>query len=407
MIRLAADRALGRRSAPRRRGRSALAAALLLAGCASDGGGGIRFAAAPPLAPAAQAAVMPHFADGFFVAEDGARLPLRQWLPAGNARAVILALHGFGDYSHAFAIPAPLWAKRGIATYAFDQRGFGAAPGHGQWAGEARLAADAIEAGGILRRLYPGRPLYLLGESMGGAVAILVMSGAWQGVGQGAGHGVAGDPAPPAVAAADGLILSAPAVWGRATMALIPRLALFAATRLFPDMVLTGRDLHIMASDNIPMLRALARDPLVLKGARVETVYGLVNLMDDALAAAPRLAVPTLLMYGAHDQVVPRAPIADFVAQLPAAAVRRDRLAYYPNGYHMLLRDLDGARVANDVASWILDPAAPLPSDADAANAVRPWPPLPEAAQNAARAPPSAAVASDPRPGLAPPAARR
>lgn len=378
--------------------RSALAAALLLAGCAPDAGSEIRFAAAPPPPAAAEATVAPHFSDGFFVAEDGVRLPLRRWLPAGGTKAVILALHGFGDYSRAFAIPAPLWATRGIATYAFDQRGFGGAPRHGLWAGETRLGIDAIEASRILRQLYPGRPLYLLGESMGGAIAILAMTGTLR--------GAAAAGAPPPVAAPDGLVLSAPALWGRATMALVPRLALFTAARLFPDMVLTGQDLHIMASDNIPMLRALGRDPLVLKAARVDTVYGLVNLMDDALAAAPRLTTPTLLMYGAHDEIVPRAPIADFVAQLPQGPGDRDRLAYYRRGYHMLLRDLEGAAVAIDVASWILDRAAPLPSHADATAALRPWPPLPGAAQNAA-APPPAAAAIDPRPGLAPTGAKR
>ena len=79
------------------------------------------------------------------------------------------------------------------------------------------------------------------------------------------------------VADADGVILSAPALWGRATMDLWPKIALFAAARLFPDIAVSGSGLRIRASDNIPMLRALARDPMVLKGARVATVYGLVD----------------------------------------------------------------------------------------------------------------------------------
>ncbi len=114
---------------------------------------------------------------------------------------------------------------------------------------------------------------------------------------------------------------------------------------------------------------------MVLKGARLDTVDGLVDLMDDALAAAPRLAAPTLLLYGAHDQVIPRPPIAEFVAHLPSDPGRRRRLAYYAEGYHLLLRDLDAASVAGDVASWILDRAATLPSRADAAETSVPWPP--------------------------------
>lgn len=287
-------------------------------------------------------------------------LPLRRWLPAGRPRAVILALHGFNDYSNAFAAPAKEWAKDGIATYAYDQRGFGGAPGRMLWPGSAALATDAVTAATLLRAQYPHTPLYLLGESMGGAVAILAATGATH----------------IRPAAVDGVILSAPAVWTRESMEFLPRMALWAGVRLFPGAVFTGESLHILASDNIPMLIALGKDPMVIKGARVDTMYGLVDLMDRTIAAAPHLTVPLLLMYGAHDEVIPADPMRAFVAALPAQDIGRDRLAYYKNGYHMLLRDLEGKTVAADVASWIRDPAAPLPSHADAIEADRPWPPV-------------------------------
>ena len=247
-----------------------------------------------------------------------------------------------------------------------------ARPARGSWAGEGRLAVDAITAIRVLRRTYPGRPIYLLGESMGGAIAILAATGTMSGV-------VAGPEGMPR-AEADGVILSAPAVWGRATMELLPKAALFFAVRLFPDTVLSGSGLGIRISDNNAVLRQMARDPLIIKGTRVDAVYGLVDLMDSALEAAPLLDVPLLLMYGAHDEVVPRRPVAEFVAQLPTEPRYPRRLAYYPAGYHLLLRDLGGGVVANDVASWIADPRAPLPSKADAAGSASPWPPAPERA---------------------------
>ncbi len=323
------------------------------------------------VAPAMAAQPAPaHFTDSAFIAGDGAALPLRKWLPQGGVRAVILALHGFNDYSAAFNAPALGWAAQGIATYAYDQRGFGAAPDRGLWVGDGQLAVDAITATRILRLTYPGKPVYLLGESMGGAVAILAATGAID--------GLTTMPGGPPTAAVDGVILSAPAVWGRLTMDLLPRLALFAAVRLIPAEVLTGRGVvRVQASDNLPMLRALGRDPLIIKGARVDTLFGLVNLMDDALAAAPLLTRPTLLLYGAHDEVMPRPALAAFVARLPPDPARVRRLAFYRQGYHMLLRDLDAAIVVSDVANWVLDRRAPLPSAADAAATTLPWPPRP------------------------------
>ena len=55
------------------------------------------------------------------VASDGAVLPLRRWGPKDDPRAVVLALHGFNDYSRAFAEPAQTFTAARIVTYAYDQ----------------------------------------------------------------------------------------------------------------------------------------------------------------------------------------------------------------------------------------------------------------------------------------------
>lgn len=326
-----------------------LALTLLTAGCAPTTDEDARLAGIGTPRAAHEPKPVPRFAGDIFVTADGQVLPLRKWLPRGAVTAVILALHGFNDYSNAFEAAGQAWAEQGIATYAYDQRGFGAAPERGLWPGRAVLAADAVTAARILRFKYPRTPLYLLGESMGGAVAVVAMTGE------------TGVSAPDV----DGVILSAPAVWGRSTMELLPRLALWAGVRLMPRLTLTGRGLKIKPSDNLEMLRALSRDPLVIKATRIDTIYGLVDLMDAALASAPLLDAPLLVMYGAMDEIVPREPIRRFVASLPPECRRQTRLAWYEHGYHMLLRDLEGPRVIADIASWVQHPAAPLPSAAD------------------------------------------
>ncbi len=317
----------------------------LLAACA---GGGLGQA---PQVPGLGAAVpvAPSIAGDAVLTDDGARLPLHVWLPEGKVTATILAVHGFNDYSNAFAGPAEAWARHGIATYAYDQRGFGAAPDRGLWVGTRRLDQDLAIASHLVAARQPGVPHYLLGESMGGAVVMTAVSGA------------AGADRP----VADGIILAAPAVWGRATMNVFERVALWTADAFAPGLTLTGNELHMMPSDNMAMLRALAHDPLVIKETRVATLKGLVDLMDLGLACAPRITVPTLLLYGQHDQLIPPEPIRLMITGLPSKDAARWRIAWYPDGYHMLLRDLDARLVRRDVASWIADRAAPLPSGAD------------------------------------------
>ncbi len=288
-------------------------------------------ACAPALAPHGLENASPAIETAAFVARDGLHLPLREW-DAKNPKAVIVALHGMSDYSEAFEMPAPWWADHGITTIAYDQRGFGRAPDPGIWGGADAMRADLSDCVNAAHIKFPNLPVYALGESMGGAVVLSVLAG----------------PHPPQIA---GAILVAPAVWSREDMPLSYRAALWLTAHLVPWLHVSGNGLHIWPSDNIPMLRKLSRDPLFQHDARTDQVYGLVGLMDDARHAPERLAAPPpiLFVYGAKDQVIPREPTEAVINGLDGKAVVRR----YDNGYHMLLRDLEGERVWTDIAAWI------------------------------------------------------
>src|SRR6185503_2482044 len=126
-------------------------------------------ACTPILARQGTASGTPMLTDSFFLTRDGLQLPLRRW-DAAKPKAVIVALHGMSDYRNAFAMPAPWWAEQGITTIAFDQRGFGASPDAGHWAGSEAMRDDLVDALEAARVKYPDRPLYALGARMGGAV---------------------------------------------------------------------------------------------------------------------------------------------------------------------------------------------------------------------------------------------
>ena len=119
----------------------------------------------------------PRLADDAFIMADGYHLPVQETLPQdGPVQAVLVALHGFNDYAHAFAQAAPIWAKAGIAVYAYDQRGFGATQGRGLWHGTDAMVSDLASATQILRARYPKVPIAVLGESMGGAVTLAAIA---------------------------------------------------------------------------------------------------------------------------------------------------------------------------------------------------------------------------------------
>jgi alpha-beta hydrolase superfamily lysophospholipase len=288
-------------------------------------------ACAPVVAPRGIANDTPAFEADALVTRDGLHLPLRHW-DAENPKAVIVALHGMSDYSEAFDLPGPWLAAHGISVYAYDQRGFGQTPDPGIWAGGDAMRNDLDDAVEAARAKFPGLPVYALGESMGGAVVLSSLD----------------TPHPPDV---DGIVLVAAAVWSRADMPISYRAALWLSAHTMPWLHVSGNGLHIQASDNIAMLQKLSRDPLFQHSARTDQVYGLVNLMDAAHNAPAKTSdpPPILFLYGAKDQVIPAKPTEEVIKSLGARA----RVERYPDGYHMLLRDLDREKVLSDLDAWV------------------------------------------------------
>jgi alpha-beta hydrolase superfamily lysophospholipase len=317
-----------------------LAVVLLLAGCAD------------PTPIVRTGDVVPAYAvagpvDGVFTMADGARLPYRQWQPDGKPWAVVLALHGMNDSRDAWEIPAPDFAQAGIAVFSPDQRGFGEAPHRGHFTSADLMARDAAAMARDLRRRYPEAKLILMGESMGAAVLMRMV-------------------AMPDTPKVDGYVLVAPAVWGRAEMNIFMRAGLWLMAGAFPGVTATGSIARVTASDNQAALVRLSNDPLTIHNTRFDSVRGLVDLMDAALASAPDIRVPVLFLYGGKDELIPpRATAATWHALPPGA-----RTAFYPSGYHLLMRDRDRSVVIGDVLAWITDPEAPLPSGAERAAAL-------------------------------------
>jgi alpha-beta hydrolase superfamily lysophospholipase len=304
---------------------------MLLTGCVAE------------MAPPGPAIDKPTITSNTFLMPDGTTLPYREWLPVATPNAVVLALHGMNDSRDAWEYAAPDFAAAGIGLISPDQRGFGATSSRGLWPGTDGFTSDVRVMVQLLRTRYPHTKLILMGESMG-AAALMVL---------------ATPPNPPPV---DGYVLIAPAVWGRDKMNLLMRALLWIADHTVPGLTLTGGGLvKVTASNNRDALIRLSTDPLTIHGTRVDAIKGLVDLMDQALAAAPEFHAPAVVLYGGHDELVPARATAATWRALPFGPVR----AFYPNGYHLLLRDKNRADPIGDILAWIREPDAPLPSGAD------------------------------------------
>ena len=206
------------------------------------------------------------------------------------------------------------------------------------------MVEDLRTVTALVRQKYPQALVVVAGESLGGAVAA---------------EAFASDRPP----TADRLVLLSPAVWGWREQPFPNKTLLwFAATFTGPKVYTPPKWLtsKVSPTDNREELIAMGRDPLMIWGARSDALYGLVTTMGKAADDVGKARLPTLYLYGAHDQIIPKSAAFRAAAQLKPT----DHSAYYAKGWHLMMRDHQGPLVWKDILAFIRDPAAPLPSGA-------------------------------------------
>ena len=275
--------------------------------------------------------------DRVLVMPDGARLPLATWEPVARPRATLLGLHGFGDFRLAFAEAGPALARRGFRVHAFDQRGFGDTESHGRWPGWRRLVRD-LKA--VIELLQPGdgSRLFLMGESMGGAVA-LVATARFR---------------PESV---HGLVLVEPAVRRGIRLRLMWDVAFGTLALVAP-----GYSRRLTRGTHAQFTSAarqrLGEDPRIVRYIRADAYKGLLSLADAASASTRRLRLPTLFLYGRADGIIPLRLFEQAVRDLrPLVTALR-----YPEAPHLLLQAQSYETVLDDVTAWL--DGEPLPTSA-------------------------------------------
>ncbi len=258
---------------------------------------------------------------------------------------VIIAAHGMNDYAGTFKSAGAWWSAHGAAVYAYDQRGFGRSPGWMIWPQHDVMRQDLVTAVAVARERHPDAKIAVVGESMGGAMAITAF----------ADHANA--------PRADALILSAPGLRGWQTLPWLYGASLWVSSHVRPDwIVVPPEGVRVVTTDNNAKLREMWFNPLVQKSNRIDSVYGVVSIMEEADIKIVDLpaSVPTLFLYGAKDEVILPDGVQRAVEKMPAHI----RTAYYANGYHMLMNDLQAEKVWGDILAFVRAPGNQLPSGA-------------------------------------------
>lgn len=271
-------------------------------------------------------------------ARDGTGLPLYAWhAPTAAPRAAIALVHGLAEHAGRYAALAARLNAAGIDVYAIDLRGHGRADGRRAWVtrfddylDDTQALVDYAAAQCRARKT----PLFLMGHSMGGAIAALY----------------AIERAPGSGVAFAGLLLSSAALapgrdvphWmiaaSRVMSAVWPR---FPAMKI--DAALLARDAAVVEANRA--------DPLVHHGAiPARTGAELLEAMKRIEAGRAQLRMPVLIWHGTEDKLTEPEGSRAFGAHVGSP----DRtLTLYEGSYHETLNDLDRERVIGAMMDWI------------------------------------------------------
>lgn len=264
-----------------------------------------------------------------FTGAQGRTISWRTWEDdQAQARGVVVIAHGFGDHSARYEHVAERLVREGYAVYALDHHGHGRSDGR-----RGRISfADAVEDINRLVDLaagqHPDRPVFVLGHSMGGSLALRYALA----------HG----------SRLTGLIVSGPLVQveGRPAAKLLGRLLGAVA----PNLPVARLDPNLISRDP-EVVHAYVEDPLVHHDPiPAGTVSEFLRYAETLPEDVPGIAVPTLLLYGTADRLCdPRG------AELVAERIGATDLTSIPYEglHHEILNEPEREQVLDDLIGWL------------------------------------------------------
>jgi acylglycerol lipase len=265
-----------------------------------------------------------------FSGAEGLEIHWKQWSRPPPSRATVVIAHGGGEHSGRYQHVAERLTHEGYGVYALDHRGHGRSQGKpGLLDRLDNAVADLGMLIAIAREALPQRDLFLLGHSMGGAIALEYALDRPQMI--------------------EALVLSAPlAMLDAATPVQLAAARLIAAVA--PATGVAKVDSSKVSRDPA-VVTAYEEDPLVLHGKLpARTITELAAAIERFPQRLPELTLPLLVMVGAADELVPP-DAARMVAELAGSADKQ--LIEYEGLHHEIFNEPEQDEVLDDLVAWL------------------------------------------------------
>jgi alpha-beta hydrolase superfamily lysophospholipase len=270
-------------------------------------------------------------ADGFFQGVGGLRLYYRSW-EQPRARAALAVVHGLGEHSGRYEALAERLGGYGFSTFALDLRGHGLS--EGRRGHVKRFESYLQDVDRFRRELHGlvdiGTPLFLLGHSMGGLIALRYLEEF-----EAALHG--------AIIVSPWLATSAPVPRWKTTLAR-------ALNRLLPALPFNSGVDDTYLTHDPAIIHTYRDDPLVHSRITPRLFCEASSAMGMTLRRSDRIKAPLLFLLAGDDRIVSTEKSHAFARAL---STRNVTIRVYANFYHEVLNEPARAQPLHDLRDWM------------------------------------------------------
>lgn len=273
---------------------------------------------------------MYHF-EGYFLGKDRLRLYWQGWQPDCPIKCIIWFVHGLADHSGRYDVISNKLENKGYAVYGFDRRGCGKSEGpRGHASSYETLIDDLRLFQGELEKMHPDIPIILLGNSLGGQLALAYSMNYPQSI-----HAC--------IALAPWLSLPFKLPWWLENTAAM--LNMVTSSMTF-DNRLNYEDL----SRDRDFIESFKNDPLIHRKISIGLYLQCAKAAQRLLKNPQVLQTPTLLIHGTGDKITSHLGSRQFAEAAPPEFMSYVEI---PEGRHVLLQDDCKAEVWLALESWL------------------------------------------------------
>lgn len=266
----------------------------------------------------------------YFKASDGLRLFYQHWVP-DSPKAVLVLSHGLGDHSGRYGPFTRYFVERGFAVALHDHRGHGRSEGTRAHADQFQdFLQDLAQFVQMTKERFPGLPLFLVGHSFGGQVALNFVVRYAKGL--------------------RGIILCSPNVMLKLPVPNWKKKIADWAKDSMGRMRLSHRIDARMLSHDPDVVAAYENDSLVFTHVTARLGALIMHNLDIIMALASRIHLPALFLQARDDAICDPEGTRAFFQRVPIA---KKQLKVYDGMYHELFNETNRDQVFADTEAWL------------------------------------------------------